>query len=132
GINLTRPGATLGADRELKSSNVILDSKFTASLGQHTATIGGQWWDAKLVDGFLPKDQYTQNMYSLFVEDEWRFAKDFAATFGLRYVEHDKFGRHLCPRAYLVRNTTQEWTIKGGYSEGYKAPSIGDLIEGVA
>lgn len=122
-----------GDPRDLRTTNMVLDTKLITPLGnQHLATFGGQWWDAELKDGLLPQQQFKQNMWSLFIEDEWRFAKDFAATLGVRYDEHDRFGGQVSPRAYLVWNTTPNWTIKGGVSEGYRAPRINQLIDGVS
>lgn len=123
----------IGDPRTLKSSNTILDSKLVMPAGDaHILTMGGQWWSADLKDGLLPKSTYSQSMLSFYLEDEWRFAKNFAATFGARYDEHDNFGGNLSPRAYLVWSTTPTWTIKGGISEGFKTPGINDLIDGAA
>src|SRR5690606_24780080 len=73
-----------------------------------------------------------QTMYSLFGEDEWSFTKNVKATFGARYDHHDVFGSNVSPRAYLVWNTTPSWTLKGGVSQGFKAPSINRLIDGIS
>jgi len=113
---------TIGADRELKTTNTVLDTKLVAPLGErHVATFGGQWWDAKLEDGLLP-DNLEQTIWSVFAEDEWRILDRLALTVGARYDDHDVFGGEISPRAYLVWNTTENWTIKGGISKGFKAP----------
>src|SRR5690606_11374659 len=97
---------TIGGDRELKTTNTVFDTKLITPLGNaHVATVGAQYWDAKLVDGLLPSD-HKQTMYSLFGEDEWSFTKNVKATFGARYDHHDVFGSNVSPRAYLVWNTT--------------------------
>src|SRR5690606_2418262 len=122
---------TIGADRELKTTNTVLDSKLVMPLGErHVATIGGQWWDAKLEDGLLP-EKHDQTMWALFAEDEWRILDRLALTLGARYDRHDVYGGELRPRAYLVWNTTDQWTIKGGVSKGFKAPRVDQLIDGV-
>jgi outer membrane receptor for ferrienterochelin and colicins len=122
----------VGADRELETVNVVFDTKLVAPLGEsHVATIGGQWWDAELTDSLLAK-KHSQTMWSLFVEDEWRLAPTLAATFGLRHDDHDAFGGETSPRAYLVWNTTDRWTMKGGVSKGFKVPSLNRLIDGVS
>ncbi len=33
--------------------------------------------------------------------------------------------------AYLVWNTTDNWTLKGGVSKGYKTPRLNDLHSGI-
>lgn len=138
-IGRTIPGASVpkgdprsGTDRELKTTNVVLDSKLVAPLGDaHMVTVGGQVWDAKLKDGLLPQN-HKQTMWSLFAEDEWRLAQGLTATLGGRYDHHDAFGGHFSPRAYMVWDATTNWTFKGGVSQGFKAPRLNQLIDGVS
>ncbi len=138
-IGRTIPGAAVpvndprrGADRELKTTNLVLDSKLVAPVGDaHMLTVGGQFWDAKLKDGLLPQS-HKQTMWSLFVEDEWRLRQGLTATLGGRYDHHDAFGGQFSPRAYLVWDATTNWTFKGGVSQGFKAPRLNQLIDGVS
>lgn len=123
---------TVGSARELTTTNVVLDSKLVAPLGEsHMLTVGGQWWDAKLQDGLLPKE-HSQTMWSLFAEDEWKLADKLTATFGGRYDHHDAFGGQLSPRAYLAWDASSQWTIKGGVSKGFRAPRLNQLIDGIS
>ncbi|ENO88624.1 TonB-dependent receptor [Thauera linaloolentis 47Lol = DSM 12138] len=122
----------IGADRELETVNVVFDTKLVAPLGEsHVATVGGQWWDAELTDSLLP-DDHEQTMWSLFIEDEWRLTDSLAATLGARYDHHDAFGGEVSPRAYLVWNAASNWTVKGGVSQGFKAPRLNQLIDGIS
>ncbi|MFN3987875.1 MAG: TonB-dependent receptor domain-containing protein [Rhodocyclaceae bacterium] len=124
--------ADIGLDRKLETTNVVFDTKLVAPLGDaHIATVGAQWWDAELEDGLLA-ESHSQTMWSLFGEDEWRLSDTLAATLGLRYDRHDAFGGELSPRAYLVWNASDAWTVKGGVSQGFKAPRLNQLIDGVA
>lgn len=135
----TIPGAAVpvgdprrGADRELKTTNTVLDTKLVAPLGEaHVLTTGAQWWDAKLTDGLLP-EKHSQTMWSVFAEDEWKLTQQLTATLGGRYDHHDAFGGHFSPRAYLVWDATSQWTFKGGVSKGFRAPRLNQLIDGVS
>ena len=138
-LGRTIPGAAApagdprrGTHRELSTTNVVADSKLVAPIGEsHVLTAGGQWWDAKLTDGLLP-EKHDQSMWSLFAEDEWRLAPSLAATIGARYDHHSAFGGQVSPRAYLVWNATDRWTVKGGVSKGFRAPRLNQLIDGVS
>lgn len=130
----SRPAGSpdIGTRRELETTNIVLDSKLVAPIGDaHVVTAGGQWWDAELVDGLL-YDTHEQTMWALFGEDEWTITDSLTATFGLRYDRHDAFGGEISPRAYLVWNTTDTWTVKGGVSQGFRAPRLNQLIDGVS
>ena len=125
------PGRKIGDPRQLENTNIVFDSKFTAPISSHhMATIGGQWWDAEMKDGIAP-DKFSQKMWALFLEDEWFLHDDFALTLGGRYDRHDAFGGNFSPRAYAIWNPIDEWTVKGGVSQGYKTPSLNDLHEGI-
>ena len=131
-----RPGGNahpdVGKARKLETTNTVFDTKLVAPLGErHVATVGGQWWDAKLEDGLLPEN-HSQTIWSVFAEDEWRILNNLALTVGARYDHHDAFGGEVSPRAYLVWNASDNWTVKGGVAKGFRAPRLNQLIDGIS
>ena len=121
----------VGQDRQLETTNTVFDTKLVAPIGQsHMITAGAQWWDAKFKDGLLTKP-HSQTMWALFAEDEWRITDKLSATIGGRYNRHDAFGGEFSPRAYLVWGATPNFTVKGGISQGFRAPRLNQLIDGV-
>lgn len=125
------PSLRVGEHRELKTTNLIFDTRFVAPLGDAlTLTLGGQWWEARMTDGLASED-YRQTTWAFFAEDEWYLQDDLALTLGARYDHHDAFGGHVSPRAYLVWNSSESWTLKGGISRGYKTPDLNDLHDGI-
>ncbi len=125
------PGIVGGAPRKLESTDIIFDTKYTASVGErHTLTVGGQWLDAEVDDG-LATDTFAKSAWAVFVEDEWRFIDSLALTLGGRYEDHEAFGGHFSPRAYLVWDASDNWTLKGGVSRGYRTPTVNQLHNGI-
>lgn len=125
------PGTLIGDKRDLETTNLVFDTKLVAPIGEsHIATVGGQWWKAEMTDGIALED-FEQKTWALFAEDEWRLRDDLALTVGARYDDHEAFGGHVSPRAYLVWNTTENWTMKGGISRGYRTPDLNDLHSGI-
>ncbi|NMG37371.1 TonB-dependent receptor [Azoarcus sp. TTM-91] len=117
-------------DRGLTTKDFIFDTKYVTGIGNHILSIGAQYWNAEMEDGILPKaTEFTQ--VGIFAEDEWRLAESLALTVGVRHDHHDEFGGYTTPRAYLVWNTTENWTVKGGISRGYKAPRLEYLTNGI-
>lgn len=119
-----------GEARELVSKNIIFDTKFFSQWRNHTYTIGGQYWDAEMIDGVAPAP-YEHQQSAIFAEDEWRFTDTLALTLGARLDDHSTFGQHTSPRAYLVWNATNNWTLKGGVSQGFKTPRLDQIAEGI-
>ncbi|MBA0181682.1 TonB-dependent receptor [Pectobacterium carotovorum] len=125
-----------GRDRELKNTNTIFDTMLVSPVGEdHLLTVGGQFWNARLKDGIVlanSGETFEQKSWSLYAEDDWQLLDPLSLTVGARYEKHDSFGGHLSPRAYLVWNVADDWTVKGGVSTGYKAPSLAQLHNGVS
>lgn len=124
------PNKVPGSARTLENQNKIFDTKLTSSWGPNTFTVGGQHWEAEMIDGVaLTPFEHTQ--WSVFAENEWRIVDSLALTVGARFDDHNVFGDHTSPRAYLVWNPTESWTFKGGVSEGFKTPRLEQLQEGI-
>ncbi len=125
-----------GKDRELKNTNTLFNTTLVAPVGaDHLLTIGGEYWDARLKDGIVMANSgetFSQHTWSLFSEDDWQIIDPLSLTWGARYEKHNSFGGHVSPRAYLVWNMLDDWTLKGGVSTGYKTPSLGQLHNGVS
>jgi len=122
------PGA--GGDRALETVTTLLDAKLNSQWRNHVFTVGGQFMDAEMTDG-VAAGAFTFEQWALLAEDEWRLRDNLALTVGLRYDEHSDFGDHLSPRAYLVWNAHEQWTLKGGVSGGYKTPRLEQLSPGI-
>lgn len=118
--------------RILESKDTIFDTKFvTNAINNHNITIGAQWWDASIEDGLRVNKEVSFTQLGIFTEDTWSLTDNLALTLGLRFDDHDTFGSFWTPRAYLVWNANDNWTFKGGYSEGYKAPRLERLTNGI-
>ncbi len=125
------PWAIVGDDRKLETTNLVFDTKLVAPVADnHILTVGGQWWDAEMTDS-IASEKFEQTTWALFAEDEWRLRDSLALTLGVRYDDHETFGGHVSPRAYLVWNASDSWTLKGGVSRGYKTPDLNALHNGI-
>ena len=128
----------IGGRSEAKDSIVegSLGTPFTLGV-EHQFTVGGQWKRQQLTNtdtvGQAPID-YAGNpvsgsslevdTWALFVEDELKLHRTLALTVGARLDHHQQFGSHVSPRAYLVWHPATQWTIRGGVSKGFRAPSL--------
>ena len=76
-------------------------------------------------------ETFRQKSWSAFVEDGG-ISRMHLLTAGSRYERYEVFGGHFSPRAYMVWDVTDAWTLKGGVTTGYKAPSMGQLHKGIS
>ena len=121
-----------GQDRTLENTDLVVDSHIVMPLANHTVTAGAEYKDATVADDIAGIGQeFSKDSWSLYAEDEWALRDNLRFTFGGRYEDHSGFGGQFSPRAYLVWNTNDIFTVKGGVSTGYKVPSPKALHDGI-
>lgn len=62
---------------------------------------------------------------SLFTEFSYFITPTLNMILGTRYENSEAFNSVLSSRAYLVKEINENWSIKGGVSESFKRPKIG-------
>lgn len=129
----TFPGnAAAGQDRTLENTDFVADSHIVLPIANHKLTVGTEYKKSEIADDLAGLGaKFEKDSLSFYAENEWRIIDDLSFTLGGRYEDHSGFGGQFSPRGYLVWNTTDTVTLKGGISTGYKAPSAKDLHNGV-
>ncbi len=131
---LPRPKRTMSSNQY--TFDAKLDMPFELA-GEHVAVVGAQVIQGELEDGVFgmeagtPGGKQEHNMYSLFAEDTWYVISPLGITAGLRYDDHEVFGDNLSPRLYGTYTLSEQWTVKGGVSTGFKTPKTTQLYDGV-
>lgn len=121
--------------REMELENSVFNTQSSLFLGDHVATLGGQYKYEDLSDkgnqlaGAEDLTRLTRWSWALFAEDEWRLTDSFALTTGLRMDRDENYGTHWSPRVYGVWQATEQWTVKGGVSSGYRSPDIRAAVD---
>ncbi|HGL6801847.1 TPA: ligand-gated channel protein [Citrobacter amalonaticus] len=116
--------------REMKSYNTIFNNQNQIFLGAHTMTLGGQYRYEKLRDNGNQLEaadglnKLTRWSWALFAEDEWAMTDSFTLTGGIRMDKDENYGDNWTPRGYGVWHLSDQWTLKGGISAGYRAPDL--------
>jgi outer membrane receptor protein involved in Fe transport len=60
----------------------------------------------------------------VYLQDEWRMAKDWTLTAGLRHDRYSDFGSTTNPRAALVWDANLDLTVKLLYGRAFRAPAF--------
>lgn len=120
-----------GAARKLELNTTIFDTKLVSQMGDHVLTVGGQYLDPKLEDGLADGRTIGSNQFSIFVEDEWWARPNLAITGGVRYDNNETFGSQISPRLYSVYSLHEDWTVKGGFGRGFRAPYLEQMEDGI-
>ncbi|MEY6433202.1 TonB-dependent receptor [Thioalkalicoccus limnaeus] len=106
----------------------VIDGHVTVPvLERHLVTFGGEYREETLEHPALARGKDSADNRALFVQDEWSLLDDLTLTLGVRYDDQRFFGSETSPRAYLVYHATPQWTVRGGYGQGFKAPTLKQL-----
>lgn len=118
----------VGTDDSKSIENMVGQTSFIIPLKQHTFNIGGFYRNEKMFDEtsnrLSDRTNAERTQFAVFVEDEWRLVENFALTGGIRMDNDEEYGDHWTPRLYAVWNVSDAFTLKGGYSAGFRAPNL--------
>ncbi|MDO9403017.1 MAG: TonB-dependent receptor [Polaromonas sp.] len=132
--NPTRINATTG--NGISFDTLTANTQATWFLGDHTLTTGANAKKEELKDGasnglnlpgiVVPTDVVTmeRNQQAIFVEDNWQLTPDLSVLLSGRYDDSDAYGGKFSPKIYSVYNLTPKLALKGGFTTGYKTPSL--------
>jgi len=133
----------------------------TEGVGAHVVDFGFQQDTARLRTGVgntfdwiagpavSPFSAFNGNtrLQSLYVQDTWRFAKDWKTTLGLRHERWEAYGGQLgnatrlldfaprrnsydSPKAALAWQATPDWLLKASTGRAVRMPTVSELYQG--
>lgn len=108
----------------------IAETRLRFGLGdRHFITVGGELRREQLDDGsFVQTGSERVETRSLFIQDGITLLPEqLLLTVGARLDQHQRFGSEVSPRAYLIWHAGDSLTLRGGYGQGFKAPTLKQL-----
>jgi outer membrane receptor for ferrienterochelin and colicins len=111
----------------------VLEGQGRQDFAAHALTAGFELRDETLDDPGLPGGSSTTQHRALYLQDEWRVVPGVHPvdlTLGLRQDHHDRYGSETSPRIYATWRAAPGWTVKGGYSHGFKGPNLKQIVPG--
>jgi outer membrane receptor for ferrienterochelin and colicins len=127
-VNRRTQGVSVNVPQRVQEQ--VLEGQLRRPFGAHAATGGFEARNESLDDPGLPGGSATLQHRSLFVQDEWAVLPALTLTLGLRHDDHALYGDEWSPRAYAVWRVAGPWTVKGGFSHGFKVPNLKQVVPG--
>ena len=93
--------------------------------GLPVPTAGAAIIEFPVEDSFLTPHRRTVDY--VYGQDEWRVARDWTLTGGVRRDHYSDFGNTTNPRAALVWDASLDWTAKLLYGSAFRAPAFAEL-----
>lgn len=101
------------------------DGRVGFALGDRQfVTVGVDLRTETMKNAGLHKGSDDASFKAFYVQDEIALRPDLTLSLGFRRDRHDIFGAENSPRAYLVWHVNSAWTVRGGYGEGFRAPTL--------
>ena len=117
--------------RNMNLKNTEANTQWTLPLGDHMVTMGASYKKESLEDmgnQLTTLSKLSRYQWALYAEDEWSLTDSFALTGGIRMNKDENYGIHWTPRLYGVWHATGNFSVKGGISTGFKAPSLRSAV----
>ena len=120
-------------ETEARDPQEVTDSVVDGHVGmvlsdQHLVTLGGQLRKEVLNESRLMNSgEASADHTSVFVQDEWQLIDSLLLVGGVSIDNHEEYGSEVSPRVYIVYGYGDNITFKGGYGEGFRAPSLTEL-----
>lgn len=118
------------ATRPQEVKDKVIDGHIGLPVGDiHFLTLGGQLRSETLYDDAASgnSNSISANHRSVFVQDEIDILNNLQLVAGLRIDNHEEYGIESSPRLYVVYEATSNLVVKGGYGQGFRAPSLTEL-----
>jgi outer membrane receptor for ferrienterochelin and colicins len=115
---------------EKRIKNTVGQSIWTVPLPANILSVGAFYRDEDLTDltsnrlSGSTRTGASRTNWALFAENELSLLNPFKITLGLRMDDDQQYGSHWTPRIYGVWNINRYFTLKGGYSQGFRAPNL--------
>ncbi len=110
--------------------NTVAQSIWMVPLPSNSLSVGAYYRNEDLSDkvGNLlagsTRDAASRRQVAVFAENELTVVRGVKLTGGIRMDDDQQYGTHWTPRAYAVWNINSAFTLKGGYSQGFRAPNL--------
>jgi iron complex outermembrane receptor protein len=116
-----------GDDNERSIVNNVLDAEFQHVLyprEDHVITWGGNYRFNTVSSREIIGEDETENLYSLFVQDQYRILEDMTLTAGVRFDSHPLMGIHVSPRASVVYEPWIGHIFRASVARAFRNPSF--------
>lgn len=120
---------------EKRIKNTVGQSIWTVPLPSNVLSLGAFFRNEDLTDltgnrlNGSTRTGADRTNWALFAENEVSLLDSLKLTGGIRMDDDEQYGTHWTPRIYAVWNMSTKFTLKGGYSKGFRAPNLRQTLE---
>jgi iron complex outermembrane receptor protein len=116
----------VGDDNERSIINHVFDFEMQHSLTpleRHVITWGANYRHNRITSHEIIGDREQQDLFSLFVQDQYSILDNLTLTAGARFDTHPQTGSHFSPRASLVYEPWKNHVFRASVARAFRNPS---------
>lgn len=101
---------------------------YTGKFGDHTVSAGFEG-DLEYLKHYMLKDSsdVSNQTYALYLQEDWKITESLNVIAGVRADYHKKYHLHVTPKLSALWHIDKHFTLRGGYSQGFRSPSLKEL-----
>ncbi len=117
-------------ERVYGNVNSTIRLYYTGTFGKHILSGGVDLLREDLKHHFL-KDTTTlhMNQYSFCLQDDWQLTDKINIVAGVRGDKGGGYRMHFTPKVSLLYRPWKAFTLRAGYSQGYRIPNLKELYQ---
>ena len=103
---------------------------YTGTFGAHTVSAGFEG-NLEYLKHYFMKDTSSVSMqtYALYLQEDWKVTERLNVVAGVRADYHRKYHLHVTPKLSLMYTPWDCLTLRAGYSQGFRSPSLKELYQ---
>lgn len=103
---------------------------WTGTIGNHTVSAGFEGNIEWLKHYFMPdSSDVSMQTYAMYAQEDWKATDNLNIVAGVRSDYHKKYGFHVTPKLSLMYHFGEHVTLRTGYSQGFRSPSLKELYQ---
>ncbi|MDO4164951.1 MAG: TonB-dependent receptor [Bacteroides sp.] len=101
---------------------------YTGKFGDHTISAGFEG-DIEYLHHYMLEDSAHVNnqAYAFYAQEDWNITDRWNVVVGVRADYHEKYHWHVTPKISAMWRTTDFLTLRAGYAQGFRSPSLKEL-----
>jgi len=113
-----------GEERSIVNNTFDFELQHSFPIGEkHDITWGANYRHHRITSHEIIEDDEQQDLFSLFIQDQYRVLDDLTLTAGARFDTHPETGSHFSPRASLVYEPWENHTFRASVARAFRNPS---------
>ncbi|MDO4704445.1 TonB-dependent receptor [Tannerella sp.] len=115
---------------DYRNRTQMLRADYSGTYGDHTVSIGTEGFFEYLKHYMLKDSAHVSNEnYSLYMQEDWKPLRSLNVIVGLRADYHRKYHWHVTPKVSAMYRPAETVTLRTGYSQGFRSPSLKELYQ---